>query len=637
MRSGVCTIVRMNPSEAISLFSVSPPFEELDRETLEELAMTLTEESYRRGASLVDQDGEQGKAVRIIKKGAVKVTIPFGRNDEALVDYRGEGEIFGYLALLTGDQLRGEIIFLEDTLCYRIERRTVLRLLQRHPLFARQFFLTFLHKYVAKPYRELGKKKLFYGGGDRLLFTTPLGEVISRPLVIASEEISIRQAGEIMAEKRVSSLVLENAAGLPAGMITNSDLRDKVIAKGRDPEQPVKRIQSLSLVKAEAGELCIEALFKMSHYRVHHLLVLDNGRAKGMVTTHDLMRLQGKSPVSIVREIEERHSIADLATPVRRIHDLLGHFLQEGVKATHILRIASEICDRLLAKVLEMAQKASGPAPLAWCFLVYGGCGRQEQVLPGLAQGLVLFANPQGVVEQEAARVYFPGLIADARRILAEIAMVPGATREEVSAFASCASLEDWEKAFTAMLAADQATLARQLEFFDYRCLYGDRRLAEELDKTVRSRLEGNQEFYKAMAAAVLVCDPPLPDSRVENPVVITTAESGWWRHGVGPLVDLARLLAMENRIWETNTPERLRLLQELATPIDNRGAELSLAFDLICGVSLHQQYQELRQGRALSAFSVLTEGNVLERRILQEAFVAVGNMQQHLRQRYAI
>jgi len=627
----------MNPSEAISLFAVSPPFEELDRTTLEELALTLTEESYRRGTTLEHRDDEQGKAVRIIKKGAVKVTIPFGRNDEALIDYRGEGEIFGYLALLTGDQLRGEIVFLEDTLCYRIERRTVLRLLQRHPLFARQFFVTFLHKYVAKPYRELGKKKLFYGGGDRLLFTTPLGEVITRPLVVAGEDISIRQAAEIMAEQHISSLVLENAAGLPAGIVTNSDLRDKVIAKGRDPEQPVKRIQSLSLAKAEDGELCIEALFKMSHYHVHHLLVLDNGRPKGMVTTHDLMRLRGKSPVAIVREIEERHSTAELAASVKRIHDLLGHFLQEGVKATHILRIASEICDRLLGKALEMAQKASGPTPLAWCFLVYGGCGRQEQVLPDLLQGAVLFANPGDAVEEEAAREYFQGLIAHARRILGEIATAPEAVREKETVIDGCASLVSWERAFTAMLTADQETFARQLDLFDYRCLYGDRRLAEELDKMVRGRLEDNPEFFRAMAKAVLVSEPPLPESLGDGPAASAADNDGWLRHGVRPLVDLARLLALENRIWESNTPERLRLLQEMATPIENRGRELSLAFDLICGYCLHQQYKELRQGRTLAAMTVAAEKNDLESRILQEAYVEVGMMQQRLRQRYAV
>jgi CBS domain-containing protein len=143
----------MNTDEVIDFLQETSPFQDLNPAALVELANSIVEESYARGARVIDSDDPDATAVRVIKKGAVKVTIPFGRNDETLIDYRGEGELFGYLALLTGDKLRGDIVFLEDTICYRIERRAVLKLLQRHPAFAKQFFITFLNKYVAKPHR----------------------------------------------------------------------------------------------------------------------------------------------------------------------------------------------------------------------------------------------------------------------------------------------------------------------------------------------------------------------------------------------------------------------------------------------------------------------------------------------------
>lgn len=625
-------------SDAIGLFKASPPFEELDHATLEDLAATLTEESYQRGGVLVDLDGGQGSGVWIIKQGAVKVTIPFGRNDEALVDYRGTGEIFGYLALLTGDQLRGKIAFLEDTVCYRIKRREVLRLLQRHPHFARQFFATFLHKYVAKPYRELAKKKLFYGGGDRLLFTTPVGELITRPLITATEEISVRQAAKTMAANRVSSLVLLDRSGLPAGIITNSDLRDKVVAKGRDSEQPVRRIHSQSLVKVEAGDLCIEALFKMYHYRIHHLLVLDNGRAKGIVTTHDLMKLPGTSPVSIVREIEERHSLTELVSPVRRLHDLLGHFLEEGVKATHVLRIAGEICDRLLCKVLEMAQKATGHSPLPWCFLVYGDRGRQEQVRPGLENSAVVYANPRSEEEERLVQEYFHRLSISARGIFNEIGATPGSGAESEFYDIQCRSLATWENTFSRWIGmTETAAVAEIVEMFDYRCLYGDCRLVDDLDKTIRALLTTNPEFFRTMAAAVLDNSPPLPGSPRETGASLLPDDLSSMQHGVKPLVDIVRLLALENRVWETNTPERLHLLGDLPTPIHHYGAELTTAFDVVCGCSLHHQYQQKVQGQLLSPLQYMAQLNNLERKILHEAFVVVGKIQDLLRQRFAL
>ena len=419
----------MNLEEAINFLKVSPPFQDLDQAVLKELMDTIIEESYPRGTVINDPEGPTGVSLRIIKKGAVKVTVPFGRNEEALIDYRGEGQIFGFLSLLTGQNPLGEIITLEDTSCYRIDRETVLRLLHNEPTFARQFFTSFLNKYVEKPHRELGKKKLFYGGGDRLLFTTPVGELARRALVTASEDISIREATEIMAKNQISSLVLMNPLGLPAGIITNKDLRDKVVSKGRDTGQPVKKIQSVSLVKAEAGEPSIEALFKMIHYNIHHLLVLDNGRVKGIVTAHDLMKLQGASPISIVREIEERLSLEGLASPARKIQDLVGTFLREGVKSAQILRIITEIHDRLLRRLIELVEKKLGPPPLPYCFLSLGESGRKEQAFLDAQDWALLYADSPSPAGEKESKDYFLRFSSLVRQALEEMGL-PSAREE---------------------------------------------------------------------------------------------------------------------------------------------------------------------------------------------------------------
>ncbi|MBU1566084.1 MAG: CBS domain-containing protein [Proteobacteria bacterium] len=621
----------MISSTAISLFRASSPFQELDQAALEELVATVSEEFYPRGSTLSDLDSENATAVRIIKKGAAKVTIVFGRNDEALVDYRGEGDIFGYLALLTGDQLRGEIVFLEDTVCYRVERQAVLRLLQRHKTFARQFFVTFLHKYVAKPYRELGKKKLFYGGGDRLLFTTPIGELTTRTLITAPEDISIREATEIMAKNQISSLVLINATGLPAGIITNKDLRDKVVSKGRDTAQPVKKIQSLSLVKAEAGELCIEALFKMIHYNIHHLLVLDNGRLKGIVTTHDLMRLQGASPISIVREIEERHSVEELASPARKIRDLLGHFLQEGVKANHVLRIAAEIGDRLLCKVLEMTQKKAGPSPVPYCFLALGCSGRQEQALPSLQNSAVIYADPANPEQDRVAQEYFHHFTTLAQETLQHMGLPLVHIPDPGNTAIWCQSERSWEKAFSAwILQADAFSVQSSLRFFDFRCLYGEVHMAEKLGDSIRSHLQAGRDFFKTMASTILKTIPPLAGSQhfVAEHTEKPPGPFDYSEKGIKPLVDIVRFLALENGIRETNTLARLRALRTISPLIQQYGRELEYSFDLIFGFWLQHQYDQIRQGFPAHPSFHPERLNSLEQKALQEAFVLIGRIQ---------
>jgi CBS domain-containing protein len=628
----------MPPEDAINFLKAFPPFQDLDPSTIEELSHTIVEETYARGAAIVETDDPDGAAVRLVKKGAVKVTIPFGRNDDALIDYRGEGDIFGYLALLTGDKLRGEIVFLEDTTCYRIERRTVLRLLQRHPAFARQFFVTFLNKYVAKPHRELGKKKLFYGGGDRLLFTTPVGELATRALVTASENISIREATEVMAKHQVSSLVLLNALGLPAGIITNKDFRDKVVSKGRDINQPVKRIQSLSLVKAEAGELCIEALFKMIHYDIHHLLVLDNGRLKGIITTHDLMKLQGASPISIVREIEERQSLEYLASPARKSRDLVGHFLQEGVKATHILRIITAIDDRLLGKLLELTQKKLGPPPLPYCFLSLGDSGRQEQAFLSFQNSALIYADPASPAQETEAKDYFLRFSSLAIETLEQMGVALATCQGEANTPVWCQSCRSWEKTYSEWIRrTDASTIETSLNFFDFRSLYGESRLADDLRETIRVRLQATKEFIDAMALTILRTSPPL--NAFQNFVVEQSGKfSGHFdfeRKGIKPLVDIIRLLALEHGLRETSTLERLHALKPLSPLIRDYGQELEYIFELIFGLWLQHRHDQVRQGLPVHPYLNPERLNSLEKKALQEAFSLISKVQHLLLEKH--
>jgi len=50
----------------------------------------------------------------------------------------------------------------------------------------------------------------------------------------------------------------------------------------------------------------------MLKYNIHHLLVIKNGQIDGVITNHDIMMLQGFSPVTIVRDIEIQQSIDGL-------------------------------------------------------------------------------------------------------------------------------------------------------------------------------------------------------------------------------------------------------------------------------------------------------------------------------------
>ena len=135
------------------------------------------------------------------------------------------------------------------------------------------------------------------------------------------------------------------------------------MAKGRDPEGRVGDIMSVTLFKAEARDYCFEALQKLMQYNIHHLLVVDKGELRGIITNHDLMMLQGASPLSVAREIENQDTIDGLVPVSRKIDTTITLLIREGAKAGHITRIISEINDRLLQKASPSRRPGWGRRP----------------------------------------------------------------------------------------------------------------------------------------------------------------------------------------------------------------------------------------------------------------------------------
>src|SRR5512139_25611 len=115
-----------------------PPFQFLDDGTLSEIASGIVLRYYPKGSMILSQGGPASGFLQIIKKGGVKVFIASGAGEPVNLDYRGEGDLVGYLSLFS-ERSKANVLAEEDTTCYLISRETIRHLLDRHPAFG-EFF-----------------------------------------------------------------------------------------------------------------------------------------------------------------------------------------------------------------------------------------------------------------------------------------------------------------------------------------------------------------------------------------------------------------------------------------------------------------------------------------------------------------
>ena len=395
----------MNPSRSSRGF---PPSSSWTRPTLECFAHCLSLEYYPKGFPILTQGGPASDSLQVVRTGGAKVSMRSSDSEEIVIDYRSEGDAIGFLSLYSGDRSRTDVTAVEDTTCYLMPREPFLALLEAHPEVREYFHRTFLAKYMDKAFTDMRSRSQLFGSGEKLLFTTAVGDLITHPVVTASRDISIQAAAQLMSHHGISSLVLVDDDTVPIGIITDRDLRDKVAARGRDIAEPVANIMSTSLIKADAADYCFEALLTMLRHNIHHLLIVDEGRLRGIVTNHDLLMLQGTSPISVVREIEGQTDLDGLVQAAAKVAGIVGLLLKDGAHAGNITRIITEINDRLVRKVIEFALRKLGPAPLPWCWLAFGSEGRREQTFRTDQDNALVYADPRTPEEAAAARAWFP-------------------------------------------------------------------------------------------------------------------------------------------------------------------------------------------------------------------------------------
>ena len=294
-----------------------------------------------------------------------------------------------------------------DTVCYVADRAGVVKLLDEHPALREYLVPLYFPKGDDRGRRLPPSAAGVHDRSDNALFATPVRELATRDVVTARAGISILEAVQSMSMRRTGVLIIVDEADSPVGMLTLTDLRDRVLVPRKSLLDPVSDIMSTSIIRIDGSDLCFEALLKMMSHEVHHLLVMDAGSLTGIVSSHDFMVLQVTSPLMLLRDIESQSSVEGLASSSGKVTALISMLLGEGAKAGSINRIITTVNDRIERTVLDLALKTLGPPPVPFCWIVYGSAGRKEQTFITDQDNAVIYADPRNGEEAREAQAYF--------------------------------------------------------------------------------------------------------------------------------------------------------------------------------------------------------------------------------------
>jgi len=131
--------------------------------------------------------------------------------------------------------------------------------------------------------------------------TTRINSIMSAPVISAPGSINIYEAFRLFAEKKIRHLVIVNAKGQTAGVLTLSDLTSHLGIEYFVEVKKVNKIMNRSVVSVPSGSLLRSALSLMAEHRMSCVFVEQNRMPVGIITERDMTRLiHEKQPLDTI-------------------------------------------------------------------------------------------------------------------------------------------------------------------------------------------------------------------------------------------------------------------------------------------------------------------------------------------------
>ena len=524
--------------------NTSAPFDMLDKEQKLEL-VKHTELIYLTADNVSDL--QKGKSsLFLIQNGQFSV-----QDSDAPLRHLSEGDYFGYTNIMEKRNFSLSISVDSPGLVYCFEASAVTPLFELPAI--RNFF---------DGLRNNALQNHAISDSNSMWLNKGLEDVINKSPVSADVETSITVAAQIMTNQKVSSLLVTREDKL-IGIITDRDLRSRVVAASLDTHLPVSQIMTTNPAQITENRTLFDALALMTERNIHHLPVIDQQTLVplGMVTASDIIRHQRGNVLFIIGELSKAENLYELT----RLSWQLPHYFSAHAKKAGDYDIAGKILsqatDIMTRKLIGFFQQANGKAPMMFAWLVYGSQAREDQTM-GSDQdnGLLLAERPSEAQAEYFAKMadYVCNGLAKCGIKLCDGNIMASNPKLRLSLEEAIEEAKRWVKAPT------KDAIMHFNIFLDVRCAAGDISLFKQLQRQ-RAPLMKQNMFLAALTRNSNEISVPLSmfqkfiyeKGRKEKDVIDLKTRA------VALINNIARIYALADGVTLPNTLARLDALSE--------------------------------------------------------------------------
>jgi signal-transduction protein with cAMP-binding, CBS, and nucleotidyltransferase domain len=285
--------------------------------------------------------------------------------------------------------------------------------------------------------------------------------------------------------------------------------------------------------------------------------------------------MQRNSLSYLIQEIESSSRIEELKLIYNRVPVLVNAIIANSDNAQNTTRIITSVADAITTRVIDLAIESHGTPPCPFAFMALGSEGRMEQTLKTDQDNAIVISDSHKSEDIS----FFLKLAETINRNLHFIGY--NYCKGEIMASNEkwCQPLETWKKHFSLWTKSpDPQNILDSSIFFDFRCIYGENNLVDELRTHVNNEVRENGLFFYHMANSIIKFKATTDSGSVDLKKVLL------------PLVGFIRIHTLHNQLNQTNTIERLETLTENNVFSSERKNELIQIYNFLMQLRLKYQ-----------------------------------------------
>ena len=500
----------------------------------------------------------------------------------------------------------------EDLICYELEKSTFLKLIELNQQFKDYFLKDLVNKIQTLKNKE-------YTSELSSFMIAKVEDTLIHEACIIDENTKLIDAIQKSMEYKTSSIIVKRNTD-EYGIITDSLLKTKVLLEGRDLTIPVKNIAIFPLLTVNNDDYLFEALTVLIKKNIKRVGVTNNkGEMIGILEQIDVLSHFANHTYVVDSKIKKAKNLEDLKAASKDLINIISSLHAKGVKVNHISNLIGQLNTKVYQKLYELIL----PEELRdnACFMVMGSEGRNEQIIKTDQDNALVIKDG---VDVEQYRFYMNEITKN----LINFAYPICEGNIMVSNPFWCKTVNEYKKETAKWIEAPGIQNYMDLAiFFDSFAVAGNKELLINLKDDLFNKLHDKDVFMAYFAKATVAFETPNTVTNIMTKSYIIDIK----KTAVFPIVQGIRSLALKEKIRETTTIKRIKILEERKVLEKNKAAELLEAFDFVNTIRLKSQLHNIQHGKKITnEIDTHTLGKI-ERDLLKDSFKIINEFKKFI------